>query len=198
MPVGHSHVITDNTDRIEMEAIEYATSVADLEAFILHYMKHSPLARRSIRISAVCLGVIIIGVLILLPIGSSTEVLVLTIVGAVGIPLIFAKFYPHVAAVWARSIYSTGNHKTILGWHRLTLLDHELREESEASSHTIRYDAIDSVAETESHVFIYLTAASGHVIPKNAVSSGSLGSFVTSLRERIERAEGSSVPGFAA
>jgi hypothetical protein len=43
---------------------------------------------------------------------------------------------------------------------------------------------------TESHVFVFVTTVSAYVIPKNAVSSGALDSFVARLRERIEGAGG--------
>lgn len=184
---------------IEMEAIEYANAVADLEALSVHYMKHSGVLRQLVRISRICIaGTALSVALVAMKLDLDAEVLVPVMIGAIAGVILYPRLYHRSARAQARRTYSTGKNKTVLGWHRLRLLDDELGEESEGGSRTIRYEAIESVAETESHVFIYVTTVSAHVIPKNAVSAGTLGSFVTSLRERIERADGSSAPGFSA
>lgn len=184
---------------LEMEAIEYALSVADCEALAVYYVKRSPDGRRSVRRGAVLWGGILLLICLL---DSFPDVGTATLLPAMIIALACALAYPHVLARLvrrqARRRYSSGRNKTVLGWHRLMLLDRELREENEGGASSIRYDAIESVAETESHVFVHVTTVSAHVIPKSAVPSGALGSFVASLRERMERADRGSAPGFSA
>lgn len=174
-----------------MEAIEYANSLADLEAYSLYHLKRSPVGRRSLRMSAIIVGaIILLGSLILSFPNLDVAALLLSTIGAVAGALVYPSICARAARTQTRRHYSSGRNMTVFGWHRLTLLDDELREENEGGSRSVRYEALEGVAETESHVFVFVTTVSAYVIPKNAVSSGALDSFVARLRERIEGAGG--------
>lgn len=70
---------------------------------------------------------------------------------------------PHVLEVRAEGLYSTC-----------------ARGES-----TLAWMALDSVAETPTHVFVTLSEANGFAIPRGGITSGDLGAFTAVLRARL-------------
>lgn len=182
-----------------MEAIEYNISIADVETFSLYSLMRSPLAKRNLRAGQISFAFMMLVMFSFMTVPTlGAEGLVVPMLLAVAAAVLHPVFYAYSIRAMVRRNYSVGKNRTVLGRHRLKLLESELREESEASSHSIRYDAIERVDESDSHVFIYVTVVSAHVLPKNAVSSGEVASFVASLRERMEQTSETSAPGFAA
>lgn len=70
------------------------------------------------------------------------------------------------------------------------MTDAVLRDESSTGSTETHFAGIVKIAETPSHVFVYLNSLSAHVIPRSAVSSGDLASFVDALRARVAQRAG--------
>lgn len=64
----------------------------------------------------------------------------------------------------------------------LTISDRELKEESSGGSQTTRLEAIEKIAETREQAYIYVSAITAHVIPRDRVSKGDVDSFLAALR----------------
>ena len=172
-----------------MEAIEYKTVIGDVEALALHHLKHSPSVRRNARIGGGFSGFLMFVVLaVSLSEGLGRAALAVALLGGVCGAVGHQWLLRRLTRAHVRRTYSTGKNKGVFGWHRLALLEHELREESDAGSVCTRYEAIESLVETDSHIIVYLNAVMAHIVPKKGVSSGELGPFVESLRGRMARA----------
>ena len=85
----------------------------------------------------------------------------------------------------ARRIIADGKNKGTIGWHRLTLEENGLREESEAGSRYTTYFSLERIAEADELVYVYLSAIDAHVLPRNRISSGDLTAFVSALRGHL-------------
>ena len=63
-----------------------------------------------------------------------------------------------------------------------------LRWEGIAGYRLLRWPYIESVEETAGHVFVHLPMHSGFVIPRSAVATEALSSFLAKLRQQMEQA----------
>ena len=64
-----------------------------------------------------------------------------------------------------------GANKAIWGKHNITINDQELAETTEVGESRCRWSGVERVAENEDYIFIYVSTASAHVIPKRFFSS---------------------------
>ncbi len=85
-------------------------------------------------------------------------------------------------AAQARAYSLEGKNKGVVGWHRLSLSETSLCEESEAGSVQTWYQAVERVAETDTHVYIYLNSTGAYVVRRTAVTKGDLAAFLGELK----------------
>jgi hypothetical protein len=102
--------------------------------------------------------------------------------------LVYQPIMIRTARQNARRIYAEGKNRTLLGWHRLTLEEDGLREESEGGSQYTKYSSLERLAETDALVYVFTDAVQAHVIPRDRLSSGDLAAFLNALRERMPKA----------
>lgn len=88
----------------------------------------------------------------------------------------------------AKALYAPGKNKALVGRHSLEISEGALQQRSEGGSDEVHFGAIERVAESPTHVFIYVSALSAHVVPRNKVAQGDLEAFVAQLRSRIAAA----------
>jgi hypothetical protein len=166
--------------------IEYENSFEDLLEFNAFHIRTSRAGRRLRRIVAAMAAAVI------LAFGISFSV-------SAEIPWMIVLFVPFAVAAAAASqsllersirksagrLYRDGRNVGMTGWHRLSIIDGELREESSAGSQITRLGAIEKISETPDSAYIYVSAIAAHVVPKNCVSKGDIGSFLSALRRHV-------------
>lgn len=164
--------------------IEFTISVEDLICFLNVHQASSATYRRLVLAARFGGALLIFGVPFLLPV----PLLVQGLVGGVMF-LLWVLFLPKVLARsterMVRQNYGDGRNPGLIGWHRLTLENEGLREASEAGERLMPFAGIDRIAETPSHVFVYLGAAQGYVIPRASVK-GELEAFLLALAARLK------------
>jgi hypothetical protein len=169
-----------------MESVEYDTTLEDLVEFNLYHLRtsHSGRSMRSRGSFSAGLIGLFLGVLLWM----ITRNMMFVVLG-VGLSVLSVFLYQPImvrtARQNARRTIADGKNKGTIGWHRLTLEETGLREDSEAGSRFTTYTSLERVAETDQLVFIYLSAINAHVIARNRVSSGDLPAFVSALRGQL-------------
>jgi hypothetical protein len=167
--------------------IEYANNVDDFVALSVDHLSTKP-AKRAVRSAGIWVGACLaLGFVI--AVGWKRGPFMIALGPALGIASFF--LYRPLARRHAlsatRKLYSNAAmSKGVVGWHRLSLEADGLHEQSEAGGMTTRYDVISGISESATHVFVYITAAGAHVIPRNAVTVGDLASFMTALAARMD------------
>jgi hypothetical protein len=101
--------------------------------------------------------------------------------------LVYQPIMIRTARQNARRIYAECRNRTLIGWHRLTLEEEGIREESEGGSHYTKYSSLERLAETDAFVYVFTDAVQAHVIPRDRLSSGDLTAFLSALRERLPK-----------
>lgn len=164
--------------------IRYENSPEDLVAFNRHVWQRSSTLRRLLTWSRLSIALV-----------TTLGSVYLAMKGrhwAWGTPLAIAGvicvwWYPKVFA-WcvdsaARRLFLERSHAGVLGPHELLLADHGLVEVSEIGSQTTVYQALELV-ETSEHVFIHISSAQAHVIPRRDVDPAVLRGVLDELRRR--------------
>src|SRR5215813_10210894 len=121
--------------------LEYSNTLDDLIAFQKFHIENSTSIRSTYRRSAVVLG----GCLFIVWIaggGGLPVALAWGIAGTLLFPKLFLKLCVMGALKTARRLYAEGRNVGTLGWHRLSITEKSLREESEAGVGEIQFEAV--------------------------------------------------------
>jgi hypothetical protein len=167
--------------------LEYVNRIEDVAAFTDHNLRTSRASRRALRTGTLSIG---LGALVLAFVISVTagkplgHAVVMGVFVGAGAGAGWRLTVVRSTLAQTRRLYAEGRNKGTLGRHRLSLTDSTLREESEAGSSETRFDAIERIAETPSHVFVYVGAVHAHVIPRSEVPAGDLDAFLAALSSR--------------
>jgi len=174
-----------------MEAIEYETTVDDLVEFNVLYLRSSPVGRALRTKGRIYLGLIGItfGALLAIVTGQWFYVAAGAAMGIVS-ALFFGPIQLQSARANARRIYSAVGNHGVIGWHRLTLDEGFLREESDSGSESTKYASVERVVETPEYVHVHVGALRAHVIARARVRAGDLPAFLKALRERMPEEAG--------
>jgi hypothetical protein len=164
--------------------IRYANTLEDLVAFHRYHWRYSNACRRQrAKATVALLSVALLG-------GWYAWYLTESAGLALAIWAYFAA-YTAILRPWlvargaerqVRRMYGEGSNVGILGGHELELTGGSLVERSDAGGSVTDLSAVEQVASTPEHTFIYTSAVSAHVIPRRAVCEGDYESFVAALR----------------
>ena len=165
--------------------LRYSTTIEDLVAFNRFHNLHSPRLIRQRRL-----------VTVLLPVAALIAVSVMAILSrdlwSFFFPFLFIIFYiAFLRRAYGkafdnkvRRLYSEGKNRAALGAHRLSIDEDGLTSETEVSSSTISFKGIEKIESSPTHTFIYMSAMSAMVIPKDSVTEGDYENFFAQLRAK--------------
>ena len=171
--------------------LRYSTTIEDLVAFNRFHNLHSPVLMRQRRLATV-----------ILPVAALIAVSVMAILSrdlwSFLFPFLFIilyvaflrRAYGKALDKKVRRLYSAGKNRAALGVQRLSIDEDGLRSESEVSSSTISFKGIEKIESSPTHTFIYLSALSAMIIPKDAVTEGDYEDFLAQLRVKWEAGRG--------
>lgn len=176
-----------------MEEIEYSLDEEDLISFSQYHAFHHPASKRRFRMQRFVYPLfylLLFGSISLLR-GGSFVVLITVISFAIGWVILFP-------ALWKRRIrkntlkaYGTGGNKALLGKHAIRVEEDGIAGTSDFGEGITRWAAIEKIEATDSHTFLYISAVTAIVIPKNGITGGDYNKFVSALRTRHAEATAS-------
>lgn len=171
--------------------LRYSTTIEDLVAFNRFHNLHSPRLMRQRRL-----------VTVILPVAALISVSVMAILTRDLWSFLFPFFFIILYVAFlrraygkdfdkkVRRLYSEGRNRAALGPHRLSIDEDGITSETEVSSSTVSFKGIEKIETSPTHTFIYMSAISAMVIPKDAVTEGNYENFVAQLRTKWEARRG--------
>lgn len=149
--------------------IQYEVTMEDMIEFDRYHMAHSPTVRRFLRTARLLVPVafVAIGIATSVAGGSFTSLAVFGL-GSLLWFLFMPALLGRARAKHARRMLSEGEGRGLLGKCTLSIAVDGLRVVREAGESTFAWCAVDSIVTAERHVYIYVSAISALVIPKDA------------------------------
>jgi hypothetical protein len=160
--------------------IEYTNTVDDGVALTEHHARNSPNARQQWWAGAIA-AVVVITILLRSDGASLWQHLVVA-------AFVLALYWPVYRWYFrwnTRRLYREASGKGDFGRHRLTLGDAGILAENDLGRAELRYEALQRVVETPTHVFIFVGALSAHIVPRTRIVAGDLNAFLSDLRARV-------------
>ena len=88
-----------------------------------------------------------------------------------------------------KRMYAEGRNEGTIGRQKLRVAPSGLTNSSEQGESQINWSAVERIAETPSHIFIYISAVTAFVIPRETTSGANLESLVHRMREFVDTAQ---------
>ena len=167
--------------------IRYSVTLEDLIAFNRFHIQHSRQLVRQRRIAGLALPLATILVAVVLAIlRSDFRLLPFVVLFVVLYVLFLRRAYGKGLEKKLRRLYAEGKNKGVLGEHSLHLQDDGISRQSDVGSTTVAFRGIEKIESTPTHTFIYISALSAIVIPKERVIEGDYSEFLMHLRRKWE------------
>ena len=166
--------------------VEYEVTLEDVTQFALHHHRTSPTLKRRRRLLR--LGMAALLIVIATVVGAVAKAPVLGMVGlvfAVAFYWMFPRRYERGLRDTVAKMYSEGKNLDVLGKTRLVLDDAFILESTPTRDVRTRWNAVEAMVETETHVFVYVTGSTALVVPKRDLDGETLTRFVQSVRAHL-------------
>jgi len=171
---------------VEPRELEFRLEESDLLAFSEHHIDQSPASRETRRRQTYGYAVLfaLFG-LIFLFFGEGALAIAFLVLG----PLWIAYWPWRLRQIRRKQIlaaYREGNNPALENTVVLGIADDGLTCVSPTSQSRTAFRALQRIAETPEHVFVYLGPLQAHVIPRRRVIRGDVDKFVQELRRRVD------------
>jgi len=90
----------------------------------------------------------------------------------IGVFLFFPWMNASITEAKVRALHTGGANPTVLGSHRMAFTSDSIDVESSASRHSFNWSTIQSLVETERHLFVYVGPTRALIIPTNGTLHG--------------------------
>lgn len=166
--------------------IKYKVDISDIVAFNQFHLDTSPLVRKQ-RIKMLIFAAFVYGSVALLMGSGKHSIYNMSVFVIVYACFLFwyLRFGRKVSLKRIKQIYASGKNTGTFGEHELELLPNGIREVTSANEHITKFEGIERVEATETHVFVFFSSLSAYVIPKAKVTEGDLNTFVDALKQRV-------------
>jgi len=165
--------------------IQYDNTLDDLIAFQEFHIAHSPMVQKSLALNRWASAFLVLLMLSLL--GWSEQDWLLPAIGLVGAVITFfltAQIQRRTMRSQLAKMYREGSNKGTLGPHELEIKDEGLVERSEFGEQKTTWQAVERIASTDKHTFLYVGSLMAHVIPHERVTEGDYQAFVHEAEQR--------------
>lgn len=172
------------------EEVRYQVGVEDIVAFNDWHHQTSAHSRRLVAIFRAVFALMAVGLFAFMSYsGTPAVMLVPWCLGAAILVASVPAIFRWSVRRSARRLFAEGHNRGVLGPHHLEVRDDFLLETSDLGEQRTHWRAVERVAVTDDHVFVYLSAMSGHTVPRSAFADeAALQRFVAAVRERIVQA----------
>lgn len=148
--------------------ITYTVKPEDIVAFHRYQMHHSPMWRRSIT-SGILAGFVTSAVLFIVMGGWQSWV---NAVFPVLFLIVYLTLYPfYIQRTVNRTgseMVKDGRNKGLWGPHTLTIDESELVERTEVGENRVKWQGLEKIAASPTHLFFFVSSNSAHIIPRSA------------------------------
>lgn len=176
--------------------IRFENTVEDLVLFNRYHWDHSPRSRRTKRWLLAVPLLLVLGPAIGVGLWVQIPWFYL-LAGAVVLSALYLTFAPgafnRALDRQIRWMYSGQAGVTLIGEHELELTATELIERADEEESSMELSAIDRVASTATHTWIYLTSVQAIIIPRLGILEGDYDGFVTTLATTVTQRKAESV-----
>ena len=151
--------------------LSFEFSMEDWLAFQAQCMNNSKEFQRlkmAVKLSLPILLTILFVVQLWLDLFTLVSVIVYFIASALWIQFYPSKFEADVLKR-TRKMIDTGDNRILFGTHTIELTSEQLIMQGPGSNSTVNWSMISKIEETETYFFIYLTAISACIIPKEKI-----------------------------
>lgn len=93
-----------------------------------------------------------------------------------------------------RFMYRAGKNKGVLGLHEIEIDPQGLTERTDVNDSKYTWHGVETIAETDDYLFIYITTMTAHIIPKHRVIHGDLPTFTARTKEYWLAAHSTNTP----
>jgi len=171
--------------------IEYMLNEADVIAYWEYHADHSPSTQRFRQRErfGTALALLLTGSVITITQQGPLAILVFAVAAMIWI-LVTPTYLRWHHRRRAKELIREGSDRLILGKHRLSIEPDGLRETSNYNETKTRWFAIERIESSSEATFIYITATSAIVIPKQSISDGNYEEFVQAIRVHLGQSAG--------
>ena len=172
--------------------IRYDVSMEDIVEFGRYHYRSSPTARKFVIRQLLWWPVLVFALLYWFRLGvpDLVERVIPAQIGAVVMLAVVPWVVSSTIKRHIKRAYSEAPFLGLIGEHKMTTEDGGLREQSSGGEHFFFRRAVYRLAESKTHVLVYVTPVSAHVIPRAKVKKGRLDDFVAEIRKHLDPSVG--------
>lgn len=170
--------------------VSYVLTMDDIHAFNAHYSRESPVARRGrakMRLAMTFFLAVLLGAL-----GWGARASVgFWLLGGLILLFWFAVFPRRLEAMqrnFTERTYQAGKNAGLLGPHTVELTDEGVVERTPVRELKVKWEAVEKVASTDSHLFLWTSGFNALVLPRRAFADeDALKAFAAHAAMRISK-----------
>ncbi|KMT21879.1 YcxB family protein [Clostridium cylindrosporum] len=171
--------------------IKFELTKQDYIDFNIFHLSYSDSIRKSLFIQRYIVSLIFLVVPFVFA-DFSTIPLWYWLIGFVAIYIGWVSFYPRyikgVVSKRTSKMIDEGNNVGIIGHGSLTLNDNGIEGKGEHSESKTNWSAVENVAETKNHIFIYISGVSAYIVPVRGFNSvGEKNEFIDKINYFINK-----------
>jgi hypothetical protein len=181
--------------------LNYDVTAEDFIAFNLYHFRHSPALQRQILITRITLSLLVIGLTLGLVyiLDRDKQLSLFALFAAVIGGALFFLIYPRLIEPNLRKqlekMLHEGKNDGVIGQQTLALTPEGIINGTPTGEQKIFWPAVEKVAATAEHVFIYVSALSAAIIPRrNFASESACTAFLQALQQYYREATGRELP----
>lgn len=166
--------------------IEYEVTLEDVTSFALHHHRTSPELKQRRRLLR--LGMSSLLVVTATVVGAVAKAPLLGMVGlvfALAFYWMFPRRYERGLRETVARMYAEGKNREVLGPTKLTLDDHAIIETAPNRVARTEWRMVEGLAETETHVFVYVTGSTALVVPRRDIDGETMERFIQTVRAHL-------------
>jgi hypothetical protein len=86
-------------------------------------------------------------------------------------------------------LFGEGKNRGILGEHTVEATDTEFVDKTDSGEQRTRISDLERIETNSDYAFIYISAISAHIIPRNNLLEGDCDLFLQDIKKRYDQAE---------
>jgi hypothetical protein len=164
--------------------ILYNLEIEDIVVFSQFYIDTSPVVRKQRQRSLVVLALVyglFIAIFMFTKYALSFTAFCITTYA-----FFVCWYYRKITLKRVKHMYAGGKAAGLFCEHEIELLSDGIRDATSVNETMIKFAGIERIEITPSHVFIFTSSFSAHVIPKAKVSEGDLDAFISDLKDKMQ------------
>jgi hypothetical protein len=152
--------------------VQFTITLDDILAFNRYCVQHLPTYKRTYRTLLISVPVIFVLIALALSINTYRPpwlAWIIAFVAVVAWPFIWPRRYQKTMDEFVMKTMQTGQNRSMLGVHTVTLSEQGLRATSEVSESSITWSGIERIEQDDQYIYLFVAATAAHIVPKRAL-----------------------------